>query len=254
MAQDIDIIGKKIFFLYPSAVVLNRITEELVQQEFEVYTAKDHQKLRDILSKYSNSIVFTNIHEGMSEKEWETWIRSVQADPQMSGVCIGVITQGEDEALRQKYLSDIKIRGGYTIIKSDLTPAMKQLFTILMSLEAKGRRKHLRVLLDNETNASVNFSLNGIYIKGTIKDISVVGFSCFFAEDPMLAKNSLFQDIQVKLQSSLLKVEGIVFGSRMDGNNKVYVILFTPRVDPDTKTRIRKFIQSNLQAKMETEL
>jgi flavodoxin len=253
MAQESDIVGKKIFFLYPSVVVQNRITEEFVQQEFEVYTIKDHKKLRDMLTKYPNSIVFTNIHEGMSEQEWETWIRDVQTDPQTSGVSVGIIAQGEDDSLKQKYLYDVKIKGGYTILKSDLTLAMKQLFDILTSLDAKGRRKHLRTLLDNEVNATVNFSRNGIYIKGAIKDISVVGLSCFFTEDPVLAKNSLFQDIQIKLQSSLLKAEGIVFGSRLDGTNKVYVILFTPRMDPDTKSRIRKFIQSNLQAKMELE-
>jgi hypothetical protein len=254
MAQETEVIGKKIFFLYPSVVVQNRITEEFAQQEFEVYTAKDHKKLHDLLTKYSNSIVFTNIYNGMSEQDWEAWIREIQDNPETTGVSIGIIVQGEDDELRQKYLNELKIRGGYTIIKADLTPAMKQLFDILMSLEAKGRRKYLRALLDNETNATVNLPKNGTYINGSIKDISVVGLSCVFAEDPELPKNSLFQNIQIKLQSHLLKVEGIVFGSRMDGNNKVYVIIFTPRIDPDTKAKIRKFIQANLQSKMEPEL
>ncbi|MDR2028510.1 MAG: pilus assembly protein PilZ, partial [Treponema sp.] len=60
--------------------------------------------------------------------------------------------------------------------------------------------------------------------------------------------------IQIKLQSMLLKAEGIVFGSRMDGLEKIYVILFTQRIDPDVRVKIRKYIQSNLQAKMDGEL
>jgi hypothetical protein len=109
------------------------------------------------------------------------------------------------------------------------------------------------VTTDKESNTTVNFPLNGTFVNGIIKDISVVGFSCAFKEDPGLAKNSLFQDIQIKLQSMLLKAEGIIFGSRMDGETKIYVVLFTQRTDPNVKTRIRKFIQSSLQAKMDAE-
>ena len=35
---------------------------------------------------------------------------------------------------------------------------------------------------------------------------------------------------------------------------KIYVVLFTQRIDPDVRTRIRKYIQQNLQVKMDTEL
>ena len=96
--------------------------------------------------------------------------------------------------------------------------------------------------------------MNGTFLNGKIKDISVVGFSCTFDEDPNLVKNSLFSDIQIRLQTQLLKTEGIIFGSRMDGDGKTYVILFTQRMDPDVKTRIRKYIQINLQGKMDREL
>ena len=252
MAQDTEILGKKIFFLYPSAIVQNRIIEELIQQEFEVYLMKDHKKLFNILKKYPESIVFINIYEGMTEKEWEAWIKSVQGNKDTSNVSIGIICQNEDEALISKYITQIKIKAGYIVLKSDLAPAFKQLFEILMSLQAKGRRKYIRVITENETNTIVNMPVNGTFVKGMIKDISVVGFSCSFDEDPELKKNSLFNDIQVKLQTNILKTEGIVFGSRMDGNRKIYVILFTQRVDPEIRARIRRYIQSNLQSKMDS--
>ena len=249
-----DILGRKIFFLYPPAVVQNRITEELIQQEFEVYAAKDHMKMRQVLKKYPDSIVFVNIFDGMTEKEWEKWILGVQNDESTSSVSIGIFSPNDDEALKQKYLTQIKIKGGFITLKSDLTPVMKQLFDVLMTLEAKGRRKYIRAIIDGETNTAVNFPLNGTFIKGVIKDISVVGFSCCFTQDPELTKNSLHSDIQVKLQTNILKTEGIIFGSRMDGNTKNYVVLFTQRVDPDTRARIRRYIQANLQSKMDKEL
>ena len=253
MAHDTDILGKKIFFLYPSAIVQNRITEELIQQEFEVYLLKDHKKASSALVKYPNSIVFINIYDGMSEKEWETWVRGIQNDSVTSSVSIGIICQNDDDALKKKYINQLKIKAGYIVLKSDLAPAFKQLFDTLMALEAKGRRKYIRVITENETNTIVNMPIHGTFVKGAIKDISVVGFSCSFEEDPELAKNSLFNDIQIRLQSNLLNTEGIVFGSRMDGNSKVYVILFTQRIDPQVRVKIRSYIHSNLQSKMDTE-
>jgi len=253
MSENSDILGKKIFFLYPSAVVQNRITEELIQQEYEVYVIKDHIKLRRLLKKYPDSVVFGNIFEGMAENEWEAWIRGVQADADTSKVKIGILSPAEDEKFTRKYLNDVKIQCGYTVIKSDLNIALKQLFDILKSVDAKGRRKYIRAITENETNTTVNIPQHGTFIHGSIKDISVVGLSCFFPDDPNFAKNSLHPDIQIKLQSTILKAEGIIFGSRMDGNTKIYVVLFTQRIDPETRARIRRYIQSNLQAKIDAE-
>ncbi|AEF81992.1 PilZ domain-containing protein [Leadbettera azotonutricia] len=248
-----DILGKKLFFLYPSAVIQNQVAAELIQQEYEVYIIKDHSKLRRILKKYPSSIVFANINDGMSESEWEAWIRGVMGDPETSGVGIGIICSGEDENLKRKYLGQVKIRCGYTVVKSDLSIAIRQLMDILKAADAKGRRKYIRATTETETNTTVNFPINGTFVNGAIKDISVVGFSCAFDADPELVKNTLFQDIQIKLQTMLIKAEGIVFGSRIDGSNKIYVVLFTQRIDPEVRTRIRKYIQSNFQGKMDSQ-
>jgi hypothetical protein len=247
-----DILGRKLFFLYPSAVIQNQVAAELIQQEYEVYIIKDHVKLRKILKKYPASMVFANINDGMSANEWEAWIRGVMADPETAGIDIGIVCSGEDENLKRKYISQVRIQCGYTVVKSDLSLAIKQLMDILTAADAKGRRKYIRATTENETNITVNFPVNGTFINGVIKDISVVGFSCAFDADPELVKNTLFQDLQIKLQSILIKAEGIVFGSRMDGSNKIYVVLFTQRIDPDVRTKIRKYIQSNLQSKLDS--
>ena len=246
--------GRKVFFLHPSAIIQNQVIPELAQEEFEVYAAKDENKLRQALTKYPDSIVFASINEGMRENAWEEWIRGVMGNPETAKVDIGVIAQGADESVRHKYVEQIRVRCGYTIIKADINGIIKQLIAILNGVNAKGRRKYIRALIENEPNSTVNFPMNGTFINGTIKDISVVGFSCSFKEDPELKKNSLFKDIQIRLQSLLVKAEGIVFGSRMDGVEKTYVVIFTQRVDSDARTKIRKYIQSNLQNKIDSEI
>jgi hypothetical protein len=245
---------KKIFFLHPSTVIQNEVAAELVQQEYEVYIVRDHEALRRILKRYPDSIVFADIDERMSEKEWETWIRGVLNDSEIIRVGVGILSVNGDEVLQRKYINSVKVQCGYTILKADLKNSIKQVLDILKAVDAKGRRKYIRATTENETLTTINFPLNGTFVNGTIKDISVVGLSCTFAEDPELSKNTLFQNIQVKLQSMLLKVEGIVFGSRMDGLTKIYVVLFTQRIDPEVRTKIRKYIQQNLQSKMDVEL
>ena len=255
-ANTTELLGKKIFFLYPSTVVQNMIITELIQQEYEVYETKDHAALRRVLKRYPDSIVFAHINEQMPEREWEAWIRGLVNDPETKNTMIGVISASADEALQQKYLNAIKVQCGFTVLKSDLNSSIKQICGKLIAANAKGRRKFLRTITGNETNATINLPMNGTYINGTIKDISTAGISCAFGKDPVLKKNALFKDIQIKLQSVLLRVEAIVLGSRADtdGTEATYILLFTPKVDPETKTKIRKYIHQNLQTKMDAEL
>ena len=72
-----DILGKKVFFLYPTASIQNQIVTELVQHEFEVYIVKNHINLPNVLKRNPDSIVFVNIDERMSEQEWEKWISGI---------------------------------------------------------------------------------------------------------------------------------------------------------------------------------
>jgi hypothetical protein len=246
-----NILGKKVFFLYPSVTVQNEILQELIQQEFEVYVAKDHGALQRVLKNFPDSIVLADIDEGISEKDWELWIRGLMGNQSTKGIKIGVLSSNRGEEFQKKYVNDIKVACGYTVLKKDLSIPIRQILEILKREEAKGRRKYLRATMEDGAPATVNMPCNSIFIKGTIKDISTVGFSALFEDDPELTKNSLFQDVQIKLQSILLKVEGIVFGSRMDESRKVYVILFTQRIDPSVRSRIRKYIQQTFQVKMD---
>jgi len=246
-----DIVGRKVFFLYPTASVQNQIVTELVQQEYEIYISKDHSRLAQTLKKYSDSVVFVNIDDGMPELEWEKWIIALyNAAPDIK---IGVFSSSNDEELKSKYVEKLKISCGFMALKLDMSKTIPVILEILKVMNAKGRRKYIRATTERETTATMNMPLKGNIFNGVIKDISVVGISCSFENDPGLPRNALFKDIQIRLQSMLLKVEAIAFGSRMDGNEKIYVLIFTQRIDPEVRVKIRKYIQQNLQNKMDSE-
>jgi len=250
-AGNSDIIGKKIFFLYPTNAVQNQIIAELIQQEYEVYIAKDKDKLKKTLRTYPDSIVFININEHMPEAEWDVWITGLMEAPDTKDVSVGIVTPNDEDSIKRKYLMAMKVPCGYTVMGYDLEKATTQIISILQTSGAKGRRKYIRAIIDRgETNATINLPVNGSFINGHLKDISVVGVSCTLDGNPEIPKNTLCKDIQLRLQTNLLKVEGIVFGSRVEEAETIYVILFTQRINPEVRTKIRKYIQQNLQSKM----
>jgi hypothetical protein len=244
-----EISGKKVFFLYPTASIKNHIVTELVQQEYEVYIAKDHGRLAHALKKYPDSVLFINIDEGTTEPEWEKWINTIKTT--LPDLKIGVFSSNNEDEIRNRYINNTRIACGYTILKVDMSKTTPKILEVLKIMNVKGRRKYLRATTEVESTAIMNMPHGGDFINGTIKDISVVGISCTFEFDPNLAKNAVLKDIQIRLQTQLLKVEAVVFGSRMDGNEKIYVLIFTQRIDPDVRVKIRKYIQQNLQNKMD---
>jgi hypothetical protein len=252
MNSETEVSGKKIFFLYPNATVQNQVISELTQNEYEVYISKKHSRLIHVLKKYPDSIVFINIDEEIDENEWGLWISSLKDT--LPDTNIGVFSSSTEEEKREKYLKNPKITCGYTALKLDMSKAIVKILETLERINAKGRRKYLRASTERETTATLNLPRQGEILNGIIKDISVVGVSCVFKEDPEFSKNTLLRDIQIRLQTMLLKVEAIVFGSRIDGDQKIYVLIFTQRTDPDVKVKIRKYIQHNLQSKMDLNL
>lgn len=253
--ENIEITGKKIFFLYPSTIVRNEVVSALIMQEFEAYTVKDHVALGRVLKRFPDSIVFVNLDEKtMSEREREMWICGVMDDPVTARTKIGVLSSNPNDDVQQKYLTQIKVACGFTYVSTDLKKLIAQISQILLKHEAMGRRKYIRVTSDNETLTTANMPLNGHFISASIRDISSAGFSCIFLEDPNLVKGTIITDIQLKLQSTLVRAEAIVLGSRADELMQVYVFVFLPHVDTDVRYKIHKYIQIAIQNKMDMEL
>jgi hypothetical protein len=248
-----EITGKKVFFLYPTVQMQNQIMDELTQQEFEIYAIKNSAHLTSILKKYNDSVVYVNLDDNTFKSELEKWIEVIHTA--VPSVKIGVFSSSTDEEYKKKYSNKSYIACSLINLKLDMNRAAQKISETLDSLNVKGRRKYLRASTERETTATINLPHDGNFIKGTIKDVSVVGISCTFDNDPRLKNKSLYKDIQIRLQSMLLKAEAVVFGSRNDSGNTIYVLIFnTQRISPDVRTKIRKYIQQNLQHKMDSEL
>ena len=247
-------LGKKVFFLYPPSVIKDELVTRLIEQEFEVYMLKDHGAALKLIKKYPDSIVYINLDAGMPEYEWEEWIKKRLEDPETKTVGIGIVTYNSDERLQKKYLMDIGIGFGFIKLKLGLDESTKILLTTLKASEAKGRRKFVRASCRTDLLAAVNIREGRIQVTGQLHDISVVGFSCAFDTDPFFKRNAVLHDVQLKLRATLLMVEAIVFGTRLDEDGRtVYVCIFTQSLDTAGREKIRAYIQTSLQAEIEQE-
>jgi hypothetical protein len=196
--------------------------------------------------------LFINIDEKIPKEEWNRWIGNLSVE--FPEIKIGVLSSSNDEKQREQFINHKHVKCGYFIQKPDMTNAIDKMLEILHVLNVKGRRKYLRAATERETNTTVNMPHMGEFIKGTVNDVSVVGFSCVFEHDPDLKKNALVKDIQIKLQAMLIKAEAVVYGSRVNIGEKIYVFIFTHKVEQEEKIKIRKYIQHNLQSKMDLEI
>ena len=127
MAEDANTgsLGRKVFFLHPSAFMLNaQIIDELAQEEFEVYIIKDENKIRQALELYPDSILFASINEALKENAWIDLIREIHSSPATKNVDIAFIASSSDEALKQKFTGLFGFNCGYAIVKSDVEKAL----------------------------------------------------------------------------------------------------------------------------------
>lgn len=239
--------GKKVFFLNPPGV-LSDVASTLSAHEFEVYLVYNHKNLVRFLKKEPDAIVFVNIDEGMSESEWESWIRKLKGDPETASVGIGVVTLLGDPELSRKYLMDIGISCGFVTLKIGASKTADILLKTLEANEARGRRKFVRALCPAGT-AEFSVPLRDYVSRGTIQDLSTAGMTAWFESGEELAVGTRLKDLQLTLRGARILLNGIVVGRRSGGDGlTVQVIMFEPgSLSEEKRDRMRSYIRRILQ-------
>ena len=246
-----SVTGRKVFILYPHSVIQEDLIYTLINNEYEVYLIKDHNRALKLLEKFNDSIIFINIDDRLDEEEWEEYIRGIMRNPSLQDVRIGILSYNNEAQLKQKYLMEIGVPCGFIQLKLGIAQSTKIILTALEANEAKGRRKYVRVNCEKDESAQFNVRISDTVISGKILDISSIGMAVRFETDPELQKNTLLEGIQMRLKSSLVNLSGVVIGFH-EGRPKRYVILFSPRTSTAEKEKIRRFIIHNLQSTIES--
>lgn len=241
------LLGRKVFILYPHSVIQEDLVYTLINNEYEVYLLKDHNRALKLLEHFRDAIIFINIDDRLNEDEWEEYIRGIMDNPRLKDVGIGILSYNNDQELKQKYLMEIGVPCGFIQLKLGIQQSTKIILAALEANEAKGRRKYVRVNCDKDENAQFNVRVSDTVLNGKIDDVSSIGMALHFETDPELQKNTLLEGIQLRLRSSLVNLNGVVIGFR-EGRPKKYVLLFSPKTSASEKEKIRRYIIHSLQS------
>ncbi|MFP3090171.1 PilZ domain-containing protein [Treponema sp. TIM-1] len=213
---------------------------------FEVYTLHDHQRARLLLSHFAGSILFINIDQGLSEKDWEAYIRDIQKDPVAKESRLGILSYNTDQKLMQKYLMDLAIPCGYVQLKLGLQASTEILLAALQANEAKGRRKCIRAFCEDDEYATMNYKDPDQMYYGKLLDISSAGVAVKFERPLPMPANFVMRGIQLKLRSALIMTDGVLMGLRR-GDPHIRVILFNQRMSQKDKLAIHHYIKQRIQ-------
>ncbi len=243
-----QIMGRKVFFLYPHSVIQNDMINILINNEYEVYSINDHNKMIKLSEKFPESILFINIDEKLDHDEWEKYIRNlINSDKHITR--IGILTYNKDQELAQKYLMEMMLPCGFILLSLSLEQSAKTILKTLMVNEAKGRRKFLRASGFDSSNTKLNFKYQELIYNGNITDISIAGMAIELNEDVIIPLHTYIENIQLQLKGIICRVNGIVAAHRNNINGSC-VIIFKGLDDLSVK-KIHNFIYGNLQQKMQ---
>jgi hypothetical protein len=242
-----DSSGKKVFLLYPHSVIREEMLDDLIMNGFETYTLFDHKKAVKILERFPGSSMFINIDTGISENEWEAYIKSIQENPKTRETRLGILSYNQDKSLMEKYLMDLNVPCGYIQLKLGIQESTLIIHNALHANEVNGRRKYLRAFCEDEPRATMNYKSDEGFFQGKILDISVAGIAAKIPKFPGYKPHALLAGVQLNLKGALVMVDAILVGKRGDRPD-VYIMLFDPsKMKLSGKQVIHHFIKQNLQ-------
>jgi hypothetical protein len=243
--------GRKVFFLNPHSVFNEELFMEIMDSQYEIYVLKNHEALWKAAAVFPGSIVFVNVDDTLSEKDWEAWVRKLLADRERSSTRVGILTYNVDQALAKTYLMEIGVPCGFIQLKQGLVESKRIILKTLEANEARGRRRYVRARCMDPQKATFNVKFQGRLVTGVIVDISAAGMT-FRLDKPLpLKANAIFEDIQLKLKGVLCRVSGTFVGEVKEGGPR-NLLMFRHPIASNSKEKIHRFIFYSLQQEMES--
>ena len=244
------IIGRKIFFVNPPLDVENYLQPELKQHEYEAYVIKDYKYTKNALRKFPDALCFIFIDDELSYDGWFNFILSFQNDEKLKTIFVGLMSAMIPNPVREKFMMNLSLPGGFINLNEVKGAALiENIIGILELNGAKGRRKYIRLDCDDSVSINGYFANQTQLLQVSIKNISSVGFTCYFPKSygTALAKNMLVPSFSITLGRRSIVTPSVVYDIKsIDNNTNFAVLLFLKQVGPDDRKVIKNFIFEQL--------
>jgi hypothetical protein len=246
-------LGKKVFFLYPPPV-LTEVIDYLARQEFEVYLARDHERLKRFIASFPDAILFVNLDDGLDEAGWLAYVKSLRADAPAVG--IGIVTLNENAELRELYLMGLQVQCGFVILKLGASKTAEILAKTLDANEARGRRKFVRALCSPGTGQCA-VTHEGATLRGDLTDLSSAGMAITLDGGTSFKVGTVLRDVTLTIKGQRLSVSGVVVAKRREGGSigDVHVVMFDPgSLDEARRDKLKSIVFKVNQVSMDSAL
>ena len=255
--SELDIFGRKIFFLNPAYPVKKEIMSRLQAQEYEVYTIESYREAKPLLRKNPNSLLFVNIDAQLTHAAWFNYIRTYDRDDILATIKICVISErikASDVAIFNKFVNMVS---DVIEFNEGIEGVAKQIQKILDETNAKGKRQYVRANLTHDKDASLFWNHGSKMHQLKLLDLSSVGMAVkcpSVLENQIIAKNFLLQDVTMRLGPKQMVVEAVIYGIKSTPEGTLWILLLLPSTPPSIKEEIRTYVSKTIEEKMITSI
>lgn len=250
--DEIEIFGRKVFFINPAYTIRNDVIPVLQGKEYEVYIIDNYKDAKNILRKFKSSMCFINIDAQLSVDAWFNFIKSFEKEMVLKSTFVGLISDRIKRDDRALFLSQASIPGG--IITTDEAPEyiVEVLEEILERNKAKGKRQYVRANLATEKDAQMFWTTDDKLFQMRLFDISSVGMSVKVPIQlaHLAQEKSLLRDITLRLGTKQFVVDTVVFAIKNDGVELIWIMLLLPNTPSQVKAAIREYVSNTNQKLM----
>ncbi len=247
--ENIEIFGRRIFFLNPAFVIRKEIFTSLQDNEYEAYIIDTYHEAKNIMRHNPNSILFINVDAQIPMNAWYNFVRSFEKEDVLRSINIYIMSERIKQSDKLLFEAAPEVAGEIIAMDDTLENLTERFSKILTDLNAKGKRKYVRANLIQDTDSALFWNYGTKMHQLKLLDISSVGMSVRVPNQigNIVAANTVLKDITIRLGTSQFVVEAVVFAVKNDADKIIWILLLLPNTANKIKNSIKNYIYEKNQ-------
>lgn len=261
-----DVHSVKIYFVKPIDLI-NVFINTMIEMEYETYIIGeyDQEKLLKILPTDLRNIVFLCVSNEYDAPKWLEYITMLK-EVSNSTIQIGAFayTSMEPE-IKKRFLYNLVSVTPFAELRTNPIEVFKKIF---QAFDARGNRRHIRVVPRDLSEAFIMVQNRNDPVKGKIVDLSASAFACEIDKlyhEHFLEPGIFFQNIILHIRGVRIRTAAKLLGFS-EANKNVFIfkyygtelkdgkMTYSEKVPQEVKQKIHKYITSCLREELKEKM
>ena len=252
-SDDKPFLGKNIFFVHPNDAIHSGLVMPVLHEEYQVYEIDTEDDVLTAVKRFPDAVLFFCLANAKPEFSFNNHAKLINKVYQLSSrntLRVGIICDTDSTSLRRAALYNAGINCVLAPLSKGYDVAVKNIVKSLNLIGARGIRRYVRAICEEEDNATVSLRIDNKVISGKILDVSSVGFATVFAEEHDLPPDTHIPDTVINIRGIDVAIPSRVLGVHQNENDAVikkeYIMLFDENAAVD-KSPIYDYIYYSLR-------